>query len=355
MRLNSFRCGLLVVFVLFQVFWLLSLMKISPLTSTDIVPGMLSQSPITKLNPIISNCTTLNCSCHCKQTNGSLQKESNHFSKENVFLLVVVLSSISGLERRNAARETWVKGCSNLIPKVLVKFSIGTAGLSDAGTNLLKKENGRFDDLLLLDDLEESYHNLSLKVLKTFAYIDKGFDASYIFKADDDTFVLLDEVLKELVKRDSKTSLYWGYFNGRARVKKKGKWKETDWFLSDYYLPYALGGGYALSGDLVHHIASNAYGLQLYHSEDVSVGVWLSGFSAERRHDVRFNTEFVSRGCRNVYLVSHKQSVKDMRTKYDNIQRTGKQCDKEYQTRLSYIYNWTVPPSECCKRQPNIP
>ena len=304
----------------------------------------------------------LNCSCNCKQSNNSLQNHQHKVcaplsikKSVHVFLLVIIISSVDGIDQRNAIRETWMSGYSTLVPKVLVKFVIGTVGLSNKTIGQLRNEKDEFNDVILLDDLQESYQNLSLKVLRTFVHVDKEFNITYLFKGDDDTFILLNDVLQELANRESKSSYYWGYFNGKARVKKGGKWKETNWFLSDRYLPYALGGGYVISGDLLHYIAVNAKGLQLYHSEDVSVGVWLSGFVAERKHDVRFNTEFVSRGCRNIYLVSHKQSVHDMKSKYYNMQKTGKQCQKEYQTRHSYIYNWTVPPSECCKRTPNVP
>ena len=90
------------------------------------------------------------------------------------------------------------------------------------------------------------------------------------------------------------------------------------------YLPYALGGGYVLSSDLVSFIASNSARLQLYGSEDVSVGVWLAPLARLNRvHDERFDTEFVSRGCLDSYLVTHKQSVEEIRTKQYSIVATG--------------------------------
>lgn len=39
------------------------------------------------------------------------------------------------------------------------------------------------------------------------------------------------------------------------------------WFLSDTYLPYALGGGYVLGMDLAVYIARNRELLSLYNSE----------------------------------------------------------------------------------------
>ena len=85
------------------------------------------------------------------------------------------------------------------------------------------------------------------------------------------------------------------------------------------------------------------------------MGVWLSPYKAERRHDVRFDTEFVSRGCRNVYIVSHKQSIQDMRKKHRSLKAVSHLCEKEYQTRLSYEYNWNIEPTKCCERKRGVP
>ena len=251
-------------------------------------------------------------------------------------------------------RQTWMKGYQEKVQAVVVMFAIGTLGLSTSSLEDLKDEESIHHDLLLLPDLEESYSNLTRKVLYSFVWVDKRLRFDYLMKCDDDTFIVLDTILEELSKRTSNNSFYWGFFDGRASVKKQGKWAERDWFLCDRYLPYALGGGYVISSDLIHRIAMSADGLQLYNSEDVSVGVWLSAYKAERKHDVRFDTEFVSRGCSNHYIVSHKQSINDMHSKYRLMKVKGVQCEREFQTRGSYNYNWEEMPSKCCDRRKGI-
>ena len=90
---------------------------------------------------------------------------------------------------------------------------------------------------------------------------------------------------------------------------------------------------------------------RLYNSEDISVGVWVAALAnVNRLHDPRFDTEYVSRGCSNSYLVTHKQDEQAMRNLFSNLKQTGNLCVKEYKTRKSYIYNWNVPPSKCCIR-----
>ena len=364
MRRVSLSYALVLAVLIFQVVWLVLLfhaLNLPPPTSEETraqcdcaknsveeerrtVPSVTSQ---THSSVAIDNSTHGGGVAVCTPSGGT--------RRPKYFLVVLVLSSVEGNERRNSIRATWMKGVDQLTPSVKVLFSVGTLDLSPLTTRALQQEQSEYGDMLLLPRLKESYYNLTRKLLHSFVWVNSNTEFSYLMKCDDDTFVRLELVLKELSEQVSGESLYWGFLDGRATAKKTGKWAEKDWFLCDKYLPYALGGGYVISGDLVHRVAMNAEGLQLYNSEDVSVGVWLSPFKAKRWHDVRFNTEYVSRGCRNQYLVSHKQTVEDMHNKFKSLQQTGQQCQKEFQIRWSYEYNWSVSPSQCCKRTQGMP
>jgi len=92
----------------------------------------------------------------------------------------------------------------------------------------------------------------------------------------------------------------------------------------------------------------------IYTSEDVSVGAWLSPLNITRKHDRRFDTEWVSRGCRNDYLVTHKSNPKLMRLHWSNIIQTGKMCNKEVKYMDSHEYNWSVMPSKCCVKNSSL-
>ncbi|KDR17902.1 Beta-1,3-galactosyltransferase 6, partial [Zootermopsis nevadensis] len=267
-------------------------------------------------------------------------------------LIILILSSPPSVHRRNVIRDTWLSLCKNN-SYVQYYFVVGSAGFKEAHS-LIEEEQSVHHDLVLLPNVYDNYKSLTKKVLEAFVWLDKTIKHfQYLLKCDDDSFVQVDKVVSELqtIKLTKGNSLYWGFFNGRAQVKVNGKWKESDWILCDYYLPYALGGGYVLSQKLVHFIAVNAEFLRLYNSEDVSVGVWLSAVvNVTRQHDPRFNTEFISRGCSNTYLVTHKQDEVAMRKMFLTLKRSGRLCDAEYRSRNSYIYNWHVPPSKCCIR-----
>ncbi|XP_015108813.1 beta-1,3-galactosyltransferase 6 [Diachasma alloeum] len=270
-------------------------------------------------------------------------------------LVVVILTSPDGMKVRDAMRKTWL---SEETENTRHLFAIGTLDIQPEQRETLQSEQDKFHDLLLLPKLQDSYGTLTKKVLQSMQWVHQEFEFDYLLKSDGDSFVLLHRMLTDLdvwEAKGTRKELYWGFFNGRASVKKTGPWKEIGWNLCDYYLPYAVGGGYVLSYNLVKFIAENADVLRLFNSEDVSVGLWLSPVAnIERKHDVRFDTEYISRGCSNQYIVTHKQTPENMKSLHDFYTSTGSLCSKEIRSRMSYHYNWTVPPSQCCNRQVGV-
>ncbi|KAK2505283.1 hypothetical protein MC885_015880 [Smutsia gigantea] len=260
-------------------------------------------------------------------------------------------------ERRSVVRGTWLAARRGGPDDVWARFAVGTGGLSAEERRALEREQERHGDLLMLPALRDAYENLTVKVLAMLAWLDEHVAFEFVLKADDDSFARLDALLAELRARDParRRRLYWGFFSGRGRVKPGGRWREASWQLCDYYLPYALGGGYVLSADLVRYLRLSREYLRAWHSEDVSLGAWLAPVDVQREHDPRFDTEYKSRGCSNQYLVTHKQSLEDMLEKHQTLTREGRLCKQEVQLRLSYVYDWSAPPSQCCQRKEGIP
>lgn len=281
------------------------------------------------------------------------QKESfDETTQNSYYLIILIMSDPTKSATRKVIRGTWLSARNR---KVKHLFVVGSKGLSKEVLENVTDESLAFQDLLILNSTTESYTSLTGKVLAGFQWTNSNYHYSFILKCDDDSFVRIPALLDELQKQPQNL-LYWGFFKGGSSVFQKGKWKESEWFLCDTYLPYALGGGYILSSDLIEYLAKNAPLFQQYKSEDVSVGVWLSPLKIHRVHDVRFDTEFKSRGCYNDYLITHKQNANDMRVKHTNLFNTGKLCQSELRTRYSYNYNWTVPPTKCCKNfDPSLP
>ena len=269
---------------------------------------------------------------------------------DETYLVILIFSEFSNVNRRDIIRETWLKlGAERRFKHY---FVIGTLDLVEDQLNNLYDEQKKNDDLLLFPHLKDTYSALSLKLLTSLKWFANKIKFNYLLKVDDDSFVQIDKLFDELVEEKFKTSnaLYWGYFDGRAHVKRRGQWMEKRWILCDRYLPYALGGGYVISHDLVTFVSKNSDILQLYANEDVSLGVWLAPLILNRIHDIRFDTEFESRGCSNNYLITHKQSIVDMKSLYYNLQSLGRLCEKEVRFKNAYDYNWLNVPSQCCYR-----
>lgn len=179
-------------------------------------------------------------------------------------------------ERRDACRNTWLK----LADGRLLKHYFVLGGVeTDAGQlESIELEQKNYRDILMFPQVKDSYSGLTQKLLAAIKWVDHKFSASFLLKVDDDSFVALDRLFDELIQMRDATRLYWGYFAGAAPVQKRGQWAERGWFLCDRYLPYAVGGGYLLSHDLLQYISNNFLLLQPYVSEDVSVGTWVSLF-----------------------------------------------------------------------------
>ncbi|XP_053601434.1 beta-1,3-galactosyltransferase 6 isoform X2 [Plodia interpunctella] len=328
----------------------------------------------------------------CKDE-ATLMNKMKYNYKNNVEYVVLILSSPGNVLKRDAIRTTWAKFASNIfvengeklfkwnhtwigeeVPIDFIKFYyvIGTQGLDETKESDLRKENARSKDLLLFPDFVDSYKNLASKMLLAMKWLSSNLKhLKYVIKCDDDSFVRVDLIIRDLEAYAPRMSgpeidqyisykhnlplykgLYWGYFDGHARVYTKGKWQESAWFLCDKYLPYALGGGYVISRSIVDYIARNSDFLSLYMSEDVSMGVWTAALDGINRvHDVRFDTEWQSRGCLSHMLVRHKQTPKDMFEMYKTlVQSHGeKLCKTDVRTRNSYYYKWDAMPSLCCK------
>lgn len=294
-----------------------------------------------------------NCSCDVKDIPG-LQDAMvagvvPAAALPETFLLVAILTSPNDTATRAVIRDTWLKLSAKGPDVVRHFFPLGTKGLSDTQRNHLAEENALHKDLSFIDSLEESYSMLTKKTLNTMEHAYQNYRFSYLLKVDSDSFVRLGAVLKSL-KDIQHPRLYWGFLDGRAKPIRKGKWRESDWMLCDRYLPYQLGGGYVLSYELVRYLSVNARLLKIYKNEDVSVGAWLAGLDVKYVHDPRFDTEWVSRGCNNQYLITHKKTAPEMEKLYANLVDRRVLCEKEFRTRWSYVYDWAALPSECCKR-----
>ena len=94
---------------------------------------------------------------------------------------------------------------------------VGDRGLNTKQVYDLAQEKSRHSDLIVLSRLQDSYAELTKKLVKTFEYVNTNFKFDYILKCDDDTFVDIERIVEELSSTKD-PFLYWGFFDGSDSI-----------------------------------------------------------------------------------------------------------------------------------------
>ncbi|KAG1348222.1 hydroxyproline O-galactosyltransferase GALT2 [Cocos nucifera] len=244
-----------------------------------------------------------------------------------VELFIGVLSATNHFAERMAIRKTWMQYPAVLSSNVVVRFFVALSPRKEVNA-ALKKEAEYFGDVVILPFMDR----YELVVLKTIAICEYGvhnLTAEYIMKSDDDTFIRVDVVLKEIEGIVQNKSLYMGNLNLLHRPLRSGKWAVTyeEW-PEEIYPPYANGPGYIISGDIAKFIiAQHAnQSLRLFKMEDVSMGMWVEEFNATTTVQYSHSWKFCQYGCMENYYTAHYQSPRQMICLWDKLSRGRAQC-----------------------------
>jgi len=229
--------------------------------------------------------------------------ESKHVRRQfTTFLLIMVPSLPVYATSRDLIRNTWYKGFSDS-NEVMLRFAMGTKEVTSNVTmaTQLTKENGTHGDLIYFEHFRENRSALTNKTLLLITWAYENVNFTYFMKCDDDTFVFVNRTIAELKRRPTTTALYYGKIQKGKPRKKGGPWLDLSWNIGDSYLPYALGGAYIISSDLIGLIAEGSEYLQWHPNEDTAVGSWLAPYKYERRTDALIcmflETESKSKKC----------------------------------------------------------
>lgn len=97
----------------------------------------------------------------------------------------------------------------------------------------------------------------------------------------------------------------------------------------------------------MEYVDTNSEILNLYTSEDISVGSWFGSMrNVFRKHDCRFKFDiaYMARTCKDFHIVLHKRNAEDVRSIFK-----GSECNNELSVAnmkrpLEYFYNWKAAP-----------
>ncbi|GLT64202.1 hypothetical protein SLA2020_367100 [Shorea laevis] len=222
--------------------------------------------------------------------------------KSKIQLFIGVLSATNHFAERMAVRKTWMQATAIKSSNVVVRFFVALNPRKEVNA-VLKKEAAYFGDIVILPFMDR----YELVVLKTIAICEFGVQnvtTAYIMKCEDDTFVRVDTVLKEIEVTYE-------------------EWPE------EVYPPYANGPGYIISSDIAKYVVSQHgnRSLRLFKMEDVSMGMWVEQFNSSMAAvQYSHNWKFCQYGCMENYFTAHYQSPRQMICLWDKLARGRTHC-----------------------------
>ena len=104
-----------------------------------------------------------------------------------------------------------------------IRFFVGTQNLSQGLLEMLHREQPIYHDIVMLDQLVDSYENLTTKVVQTMKWTAQHMNFTYYLKCDDDSYPLLNPIISELQRHRQTDRLYWGHFFVDLHVPMRGK------------------------------------------------------------------------------------------------------------------------------------
>ncbi|KAJ8637880.1 hypothetical protein MRB53_012147 [Persea americana] len=244
-----------------------------------------------------------------------------------VELFIGILSAGNHFAERMAVRKSWMQSRLIKSSKVVARFFVALNGRKEVNAEL-KKEAEFFGDLVIVPFMD-SYDLVVLKTVAICEYGVRTVSAKYVMKCDDDTFVRVGSVIKEVKKVPSGKNLYVGNINYYHKPLREGKWAVTyeEWPEEDYP-PYANGPGYVVSADIARFVVTEfeKQTLRLFKMEDVSMGMWVEQFNSTIPVEYLHDFKFCQFGCIEDYYTAHYQSPRQMICMWEKLKMGKPQC-----------------------------
>ncbi|XP_059362035.1 N-acetyllactosaminide beta-1,3-N-acetylglucosaminyltransferase 2-like [Carassius carassius] len=206
-------------------------------------------------------------------------KCASESGQDQIFLFFAIKSIPKNFEMRQAVRETWGReGLYGNGLKVRTVFLLGRSSMDHPNLDkLVSFEAQQFQDLLVWD-FHDSFYNLTLKEHVFFKWmLDNCPRVSFVFKGDDDVFANTQAILNHLqsLEPEQATALYTGQIISNASPLRdpKIKYYVPQSFYEGQYPPYAGGGGFLFSGNLLPSLYHVSFYIPFFPIDDVYNGM----------------------------------------------------------------------------------
>ncbi|XP_050403934.1 beta-1,3-galactosyltransferase 5 isoform X2 [Patella vulgata] len=208
-------------------------------------------------------------------------------------VVIMVLTQHEHLLERTAIRETWGSVAKNkpwpgrrLHGEVRMIFLLGKS--TNSTLNSRVRDEAKVTKDIVQADFQESYYNLTLKVLMGFKWV-KTFcpETQFVMKIDEDTFIDVPRILNLLVSLEWSNTIYgpFAFAERVVRGNKGSKASKTAVRMSayplDWYPPHVKGNMYIMPSDLAIKILNVSQYFPYMNIEDSHItGVLAKVFDA---------------------------------------------------------------------------
>lgn len=256
--------------------------------------------------------------------------ERNFYNQsERWDLVVMVISKVDNFLQRNAIRNTWAS--EQRKTNTLILFLVGLS--EDISINeQIRKEEELYNDVVQVK-LVDNYKVLTLKSISMLQWLnDYCSNSKFYLKSDDDMYVNIQNVLRELTQWREERFFLCHVFEKAPPIRDQfSKWYiSEDEFSDKFYPTYCSGTAYGFTSSILSDLYRSATHAKLFRMEDV----FISGIAAEHintRHIHSWGFSFTKRkpnGCafQNV-STGHEVTVKQMYLIYAQLKSKEIDCN----------------------------
>lgn len=191
------------------------------------------------------------------------------------YLLIQVHSASINVKKRLAIRHSWGNKAAfyrKTTLNVRTIFVVGRSRLKSVD-DIIFREAREYEDILLTEFFD-SYRRLSHKTLLALKWANSRCLPKYMLKTDDDCYVNIPNILDYLTSYPFK-DLYTGriqWFMPANRNKSSKFYTSEKEYNKLVFPPYASGGGYIFSGNLIPRLVNASVRLSIIPNEDAYFG-----------------------------------------------------------------------------------
>ncbi|XP_052816599.1 beta-1,3-galactosyltransferase 1-like [Mya arenaria] len=249
--------------------------------------------------------------------NSTFNKFPKDLCKENVTLLVFIVSASQNILAREAIRNTWGTACLNLQTDAQCVFVVGRSRNETLNRYIWVESDVNRDILIVSSD--DVYSNLTYKTMLALQWsiMNCNGKIKFLMKTDDDMFVSVTSLTKYL-NNAPKQKLFIGKCWGPAKPNrnKSSKWYVT-WkqYNHTHYPVFCSGTGYILSYEAALSVVQISSKVPFLYLEDVYVAICAQRQGITPKNVAGFyNSKEVLNSCKDVHRVftSHGLSASEM-------------------------------------------